>query len=742
MTRIFVVAGEASGDMYAAQVVSALRDTPTAIEVQGWGGDAMAAAGVDVLKHHRTMAFMGFWEVAKNLRTIQKNFRLAHRQIEAFQPDLLLTVDFPGFNMRLARWAHARGIRTAHYISPAIWAWKPGRMRALKRDMDHVFVTLPFEQAMYDEAQVPCTFVGHPLLDFSDSTAPVGLSESHDTRPILALLPGSRAQEVEKMLPVMLAAAKQLPDARPIVGAAPGAPEVWYAPATEAGVEVLRDATRPLLRAARAGLVTSGTATLEAGLAGLPTIIGYKTSAITYWIARRLAQISFIGLPNIILERAVYPERIQSDCHAQQLAKDLAPLLAIPDSAERLVMLEQLQSLRAKLGTSGAGRRVAEQIIKWLCVVLLTWLSTPQSSMAQSNAPVLRVGVHGGQTLDGWALRIPASTYQRVDASGTVLDTVPIGEWLPIEPNAGWLAAPGQYVLIRPTAVGDVLELRPPGKARQLHTGALHLDGRNGRGIRAILETSLERYLPGVLSAEAGKGHDLAFYEAQAIVSRTYTVQALRRHQVEGFHVCDQVHCQVYHGLTTATDTMYNAVANTRHHILIDDRGQPITAAFHSNCGGHTQGAEAVWQRSLPYLRCVRDTFCAGGAHSHWEKELAGEAWRTWLTEQRGGLSAGPTSMFPRKRSPHLLDSTHAIRAAAARSAFDLPSAFFVAHDQGDKVALTGQGFGHGIGMCQEGAMARAAAGAEAWEILNAYYQNVHLADARAAWRMLQKVGK
>ena len=737
MKRIFVVAGEASGDMYAGAVISALRKENPDLEIEGWGGEAMAEAGARVRKHYREMAFMGFWEVAKNLRTIKANFDLAHDQIEASAPDLLLTIDFPGFNLRLARWAHERGIQTAHYISPAIWAWKAGRIRSIRRDVDHMFVTLPFEQEIYDKAGVPCSFVGHPLLEMNaseDQGFPL------DDRPVLALLPGSRSQEIAHLLPVMLDAATAFDGIRAVVAGAPGADPTWYRMATEQGVEVVFDATRSLLRQARAGLVTSGTATLEAGLAGMPTIICYKTSRLTYLIAKHLAQVDHIGLPNIILKRTVFPERIQHDCSATQLKKDLAPLLAEDETPQRREMLAGLADLHERLGSRGAARRVASKLLQMLGMLLLLW--RPAESLSQEAAPVLKVGIHAGESVVGWQLRVPESIYQTVNPTGHVLDTLPTGQWLTIGSGASALPGSEPYLLLRPTSPGDVFELKPPGQAPQMHAGALHLDGRGGRQVRAILETSLESYLPGVLSAEAGKGHGLAYYEAQAIVSRTYTIQAQHRHRVEGFHVCDRVHCQVYHGLTTATDTMFVAVANTRHQVLIDNAGRPITAAFHSNCGGHTQGAEAVWQTSLPYLRCVRDTFCARGAHSHWEQTIDGERWRAWLAEQRGGRDDGPSSMFPTERSPHLLDSTVAIRAAEARSAFGLPSAFFVAHDTGAEVALIGQGFGHGIGLCQEGAMARARAGASAWDILNAYYQQIHLADSRPAWRLVQRLGR
>lgn len=546
------------------------------------------------------------------------------------------------------------------------------------------------------------------------------------------------------MLPIYLKTAELLAPCKAVVVAAPGAQDSWYDSARVAGVEVVEGPARQWMARARAGLITSGTATLEAGLAGLPTVIAYKTSALTYWIARRLARVKFIGLPNIILNRCVFPERIQSDCTPERLAEDLKPLLAPGKSDQREAMVEELDELRQALrgGGNSASKKVAEGVLKMLNIWALLAINV---AMFAQQAPVLKVGLNGGKDMSGWSVRAMSEGYEWVDASGKVLKGVEPRVWFPLNSSGQVLnqdtGRNDDYWLMRPTAPGAVFELKRPGEMAALHAGALHIDARKGSEVRLILETSLESYLPGVLSAEAGKGHAPAFYEAQSIVSRTYTIQAHRRHATEGFHVCDRVHCQVYHGLTTVTDTMYAAVAATRHKILISGSGAPITAAFHSNCGGHTQGAEAVWRTSLPYLRCMADTFCLKGNHSHWETTVDSDKWGDWLAAARGHAD-GPTSLLPTERKPHLMDTTVAIRAAAARAAFGLPSAFFVAIDDGETVDLIGRGFGHGIGMCQEGAMARAEAGHTSWEILNAYYQQIFLADSRAAWDRLQRLGR
>ena len=359
--RVFVVAGEASGDLYAGQVVRALLKQQPDVEVRGWGGEELSAAGAQVTTHYRDLAFMGFLEVVQNLGTIRRNLRRCWDEIVAFEPDLFLGVDFPGFNLRIARQAKSHGIVVHHYISPSIWAWRKGRLRTIRRDVDRMYVTLPFETPLYEAVGMDVQFVGHPLLDVPTLSegnwrSEVGLPED---RPLVALLPGSRTQELKHMLPVLQAAAALLPDShQAVVAGAPGQPAEAYA---DVPFPVVFGKTRELLAAADFAWVTSGTATLEAALLNTPQLIVYKTSAITYFIARALARVRHIGLPNLIAKADVVPELIQAACTPEAIADRSTGLL--PGGAERKRQLDGYASLHRLLGNPGAAERVAAGIL-------------------------------------------------------------------------------------------------------------------------------------------------------------------------------------------------------------------------------------------------------------------------------------------------------------------------------------------------------------------------------------------
>ncbi len=363
--RIFILAGEASGDVYAGQVASALLKEEPGLVLRGWGGEELEAAGAEVTQHYRDLAFMGFWEVLKNIRTIARNLERCWEEIQAFDPDVILGVDFPGFNLRIAAKAKANGMRFEQYISPSVWAWKKGRLRQIKRDVAHMYVTLPFEASIYEKAGIPVTFVGHPLLDVAAATPTVSqsawrLEHGLDERPIVALLPGSRTQELQHMLPVMADAARILgPRVQCVIGGAPGQPPERYA---GAGLPVVFGATQTLLQCAEAAWVTSGTATLEAALFKTPQVIVYKTSKFTYLLAKTLAKVEYIGLPNLLASRCIVPELIQKACRADALVDGVRPLLV--DGPERRRQLASYDEVHALLGSSGASGRVAHQMLK------------------------------------------------------------------------------------------------------------------------------------------------------------------------------------------------------------------------------------------------------------------------------------------------------------------------------------------------------------------------------------------
>lgn len=362
----------------------------------------------------------------------------------------------------------------------------------------------------------------------------------------------------------------------------------------------------------------------------------------------------------------------------------------------------------------------------WLVCWMMCWLAW--TAVGQER---LRIGLFEGELPVRVTASAESGAYEWVDRTGRTI--APLSGRVTVALEGGLFRFEGReaaYLYLRPTLPGSRLRMAPAGAYPTIHTGNVHWIQEQGR-IRCILETDLETYLQGVLSAESGKGHHPEYYRAQAIVSRTYTVQAMGRHRLQGFDLCDDVHCQAYHGNGTVNDTLRNAVSSTVGQIVVDRSGRAITAAFHSNCGGHTQGAENVWQQSVDYLVGVPDTFCLAMPHAQWTKTVAAKDWHAWLREQRHD-SSGRTTFLPNERINFLPDSGTAVRAAAARSAFGLQSSYFVTVDDGLEVRFMGQGFGHGVGLCQEGAMERARNGATASDILHHYYSGVRLTSLHA----------
>ena len=378
MKRLFLVAGEASGDLYGGQIASALHAQDPEWVMQGWGGEHMEAAGVVVTRHYRELAYMGFWEVIRNLGTIRRNLARCAEEMQAFEPDLWLGIDFPGFNLRIARVAKQSGIRTFHVISPQVWAWNAGRIHSIARTIDRMHVVLPFEEAIYRRVGADVRSVGHPRLEVVAAAraraAPAGGAGADGARawklrnglepdrPLVALLPGSRSQELRHHLPLLIALAGRLPGAaQPVVAGAPGQPPTAYAAVLEAGIPVLFGETHALMQFAHVGVITSGTATLEAGLFGLPQVVIYKTSGLTYAIARTLARVAYISLPNLLLDRPAVPERIQQDCTLEVLEQDVLALMEGPVREAQRTAYTQLAD---RLGTRGAAQRIAASIVE------------------------------------------------------------------------------------------------------------------------------------------------------------------------------------------------------------------------------------------------------------------------------------------------------------------------------------------------------------------------------------------
>lgn len=353
--KYYIIAGEASGDLHGSNLVKEIiRLDPQAL-IRAWGGDKMEAAGALVVKHYRDLAFMGFAEVVKNLPTIMRNLSFCKKDIETFAPDVLILIDYPGFNMRIAKWAHEKKLRIVYYISPQIWAWKENRVNAIKRDVDKMLVILPFEKEFYKKHQYNVEYVGHPLAEVIAAyrnADPVKEKEN-----IIAVLPGSRRQEIMVKLPIMLSVAKFFPSYQFVVAKAPGLEDAFYdellRPFPNAGS--VSDKTYHLLSRSKAAMVTSGTATLETALFGVPEIICYKGSKISYEIAKRLIKIKFIGLVNLIMDREVVKELIQDDLTTENLVAELTSLLEDEKKIERVKRdYEELKTLLTAGGNASA----------------------------------------------------------------------------------------------------------------------------------------------------------------------------------------------------------------------------------------------------------------------------------------------------------------------------------------------------------------------------------------------------
>jgi len=367
--KYYIIAGEASGDLHASNLMKELKKLDDKPEFRCWGGDLMQQQGAHLVKHYRDLAFMGFAEVIANLRTILGNIKFCKQDILQYQPDALILVDYPGFNLRIAEFAKKEGFKVFYYISPQVWAWKKSRVFKIRKFVDKMFVILPFEEEFYGRYNYKVEFVGHPLLDAIESTddteSETFRKQNHlDDKPIIALLPGSRKQEISKMLSVMLAIVKDFPTYQFVVAGAPSQERSFYEQFIGSSrVHLVESQTYRLLQNAEAALVTSGTATLETALFEVPEVVCYKGSTISYQIAKRVIDrsiIKYISLVNLIMDKEVVKELIQSDFNAKNLGKELQKITH--DIAHRNRILKDYKILKEKLGGGGASHKTAIQI--------------------------------------------------------------------------------------------------------------------------------------------------------------------------------------------------------------------------------------------------------------------------------------------------------------------------------------------------------------------------------------------
>jgi lipid-A-disaccharide synthase len=369
--RYYIIAGEASGDLHASNLMRELKAVDTQAVFRFWGGDLMQQQGGELVKHYRELAFMGFMEVIAHLPTILNNFKICERDIHAFKPDAVILVDYPGFNLRVARFAHKAGLKVMYYISPQLWAWRPSRVKSIRENVDRMFVILPFETEFYARYNYPVEFVGHPLLDVINEDLNTQSKETFfkqnrlDDRPVIALLPGSRRMEIGKILQMMTSVAPDFPGYQFVIAAAPSLEDDFYQTLIQGTpLKFVKNQTYDLLRHSQAALVTSGTATLETALLNVPQVVCYKGNPLSYLIAKQLVKVPFISLVNLIAGKMVVPELIQNEFTRTNLSHELN--LILRDSNVRKTMLTDYSELKNLLGGRGASQRAAAGMIRAL----------------------------------------------------------------------------------------------------------------------------------------------------------------------------------------------------------------------------------------------------------------------------------------------------------------------------------------------------------------------------------------
>jgi len=365
--KYYIIAGEASGDLHGSNLMKSLFQEDSNAEIRFWGGDLMEKVGGTLVKHYRDLAFMGFAEVILNLKTIVGNIKKCKKDIAVFNPDVIIFIDYPGFNMRIAEWAKKRGIKTHYYISPQIWAWKENRISAIKRDVDKMYIILPFEKDFYEKKHhFPVHFVGHPLID-AIKNREVSAEDNFrrennlNEKPIIALLPGSRKQEITKMLSVMLSVVKDFTDYQFVIAGAPSQDFSFYQTFLKnENVHFISNKTYDLLSISHAALVTSGTATLETALFKVPEVVCYKGSWVSYQIAKRVITLKYISLVNLIMDREVVKELIQDEFNTANLKIELQKIL---NREKRTQIFKDYQELEHLLGGEGASEKTAKLIV-------------------------------------------------------------------------------------------------------------------------------------------------------------------------------------------------------------------------------------------------------------------------------------------------------------------------------------------------------------------------------------------
>lgn len=361
--KYYLIAGEASGDMHGANLMKELKQMDADVQFRFCGGEKMSGVGGERFYHYKEHNYMGFYEVAKHLRKIMNYLKIVKEDIKAYQPDILILIDYPGFNLRIAEFAKGAGFPVHYYISPQLWAWKEGRIKKVKAYIDQLYCIIPFEKEFYAKHDYQVNYVGNPLLDEIEHFEPEPIPEIDPSKKVIALLPGSREMELNNMLELMLSVVDQFPDLQPIIAGVPSLGKETYDKYTKGKVPVVYGRTYDLLQASHVAIVASGTATLETALFNVPQVVCYKSSKVTYLLAKTFVEgkIDYISLVNLILNRQSIPEIIQHELTKERLIDELNEIYKGP---ARDKQLQDYEELRGLLGKGGASKKVAEGIYR------------------------------------------------------------------------------------------------------------------------------------------------------------------------------------------------------------------------------------------------------------------------------------------------------------------------------------------------------------------------------------------
>jgi lipid-A-disaccharide synthase len=757
------------------------------VEIRFWGGPALAhAAGKAPDVDLKQLSVMGFVEILRALPRMLRLLRTAMQTVLEWNPDMVLLVDFQSFNAQLAKRLTQSGYRKkggkiVQYIAPAAWAWKPGRVHALRAHVDVLVPILPFEPSFFGQFKIPTWNEGHPVLDVP-AQEPLGLdggsfAHSLGDRPVAALLPGSRVQEIKTLLPLMAEVARQMPEYQWVVAGVPHVDPQMYG---GADWTVVVGQTEALVRAARVAVVASGTATLEVALWNTPEVVVYRVHPVSYWLAKQWVRVKYVSLVNLVLDRPVVPELLQHEAVPGKVV-DAVRRLEEPDA--RQAQLQAFAELRTKLGAPGVSNRLAERAIRWLrtgiaggALVFLGLVggNAPLNAQAQTfGRPAPSTDLVGTDRLPALVavLQFSSSAPSRVQVRPLLGDFALLvkrgdfANWDTVERALGWVKSSyfversGSLINVGRTGEPPLASgvsavswvpltneggtepsygLRSSGSERRMH-GTLVVQPR-ASGLMPVAYVPVDDYVAGVVEAEGGTLFHPTYYRAQAIIARTWLLRNQRKHAAEGYMVSDGVGSQVFHGLPKgahASDIVW-AAHSTRDSILVDAFGRAIEAVFHANSGGYTSRSEEVWSKAIPYLIAQPDTFSLRCPQTHWTKRLDKEAFVRFFAQKMGQSSTDAAFRQAvlsiaqgSQRSALFVYGGKTLKLREVREKFGLRSTYFTVEDAGSEVVLRGKGFGHGVGLSQEGAYRMARLGYRTADILAHYYPGTRLAVAR-----------